>query len=171
MGYVLEKELHLEDDGRQQVANTPSKNDGDIEDGHPSCAWGGRRGVGEGGVYAQIKGHRTTSQAVQGRKEQIFCWKTLKRMERFSIGRPRNSTGGSFHNLLLLPRRRRLPGRQGWRPCGPRQVAPSPIVYRVGQTWWTTVQAKCTLSKWLSFQFVILMNSRIYEWKRKTTSQ
>ena len=85
MEHVLEKELHLEDDRREQVAKTPAKNDGNIKDGHPGCAGGGGRGVGEGGVDAQIKGHRTTSQAVQGREEQIFCWKTLKRMEIFSI--------------------------------------------------------------------------------------
>ena len=49
--------FHLEDDGREQVAKTPAKNAGDVEDGDPGGARGGGGGVGQGGVDAQEEGH------------------------------------------------------------------------------------------------------------------
>ena len=74
--------MHLEDNGREQVAKAPAKDDGDIEDGNPGCARERRCGIGEGGVDAQVKGDRATTQTVERREEQIFGWKTLKRMRK-----------------------------------------------------------------------------------------
>ena len=78
---ALQVGFHLEDDGREQVAKTPAKNAGDVEDGDPGGAGGGGGGVRQGGVDAQPESYGATTEAVQGGEEQVLCRKTLRNVD------------------------------------------------------------------------------------------